>query len=185
MCIDSLVVEPRAIAGFPLQTTDHAELSCATASHVVAAFLELHHCRAIEAFLPAFLFRSIDELPRCWILGTVSRCVSFVVAGGAHARTAFLTLPDLSSVFYGDMTGFNPFATPFGDAVDSILGLILLELTIPRLLEFLVEELVDVFEIDVIFCATTRWHMCRILDGHLEDPLKAHMAYAMLAWKPC
>jgi hypothetical protein len=87
-------------------------------------------------------------------------------------------------MFYCDMAWLDPFATTFGDAVDTVLGLVLLKLAIPCLLEILVEELVDVLEINMIICAAARWHMGGILDGHLENALETYMTHAMLTRKP-
>jgi hypothetical protein len=43
MGVDIVVVKPGAVARLPLQAAHHAELSCASARHVVASFLQLHH----------------------------------------------------------------------------------------------------------------------------------------------
>jgi hypothetical protein len=43
MRIHVLVVEPWTIAGFPFQTTDHTELGCTAAGHVVTSFFQFHH----------------------------------------------------------------------------------------------------------------------------------------------
>lgn len=72
VCIHVLVVEPWTIARLPLQSAYHTEFCGAPTRHMVAAFLELYHGRAIIALLPPLLLGSLNELLRRWIIWTVS-----------------------------------------------------------------------------------------------------------------
>jgi hypothetical protein len=164
MGVRGFVVEPRTVTRLPLQSTDHAKLSCTAAGHVVTTFLQLDHGRAIEAFLPAFLLGSIDELLGSRIFGAVSGQVSLVIADGTDLCAALFALAYLSAMLDCDMTRLNPFATVLTDAVDSVLGLVFEKLSIPVLLEVLVEQLVHVLQIDVIIRAAPWWHVSWISD---------------------
>ena len=148
---------------------------------MIAALLELNHCRAAVALLPPLLPGSVDELFGRWILRTVTRRVSFVVADSTHLGAAPLAFADLPAAFSRDMTRLDPFATILPYAINPVLGFVFLELAIPRLLELLVEELVHMFQVDVIVCATARRHMRWIGDGHFEYSLKTRMTHAVFA----
>ena len=93
---DGFVIEPRAIARFPLEATDHAEFGAAATGHVVAAFFQLDGCGAIEAALPAFFLCDLDEFLRSGVFRTFTAGVPFVVACAADfhlASLAFAILP--------------------------------------------------------------------------------------------
>jgi hypothetical protein len=91
--------------------------------------------------------------------------MSFVVTETAHLRAAAFTFPNLAARFISlNMVGFDPLPTSSTWAVYTILCSIFLKLSIPRFLESLVEELVDVFQGDVIRRAATWWHVCWIRD---------------------
>ena len=111
---DGVVVEPGAIARFPLEAADHAEFGAAAARHVVAAFLELDGRGAVEAALPSFFLCDLDELLRRGVLGAFAAGVPFVVAGAADFRLAslaFAVLPAPVGATAGvdvDMCGFDP-----------------------------------------------------------------------------
>lgn len=184
---DGLVVEPGAVARFPREAADHAELGAAAAGHVVAAFLELDGRGAVEAALPAFFLGDLDEFLRRGVFGAVAAGMPFVVAGAADFRLAPLAFAKLPASVGAtarvdvDMCGFDPgAATPCG-AVDAVFGRVLLKLSIPFSFEAVVEELVDVFEVDAIFCAACRWHMLWIGRGKGEDTAQAGVAHAVFA----
>ena len=149
--LDSIVVEPRAIARLPLEAADHAELGPAPARHVVAPFLELDGGGAVEAALPAFVLCDLDELLRRGVLGALAARVPFVVAGAADFRLA----PLASAVFPAsvgaaasvdrDVCRFNPGAAAPCGAVDAVFSRIFLVLSVPFSFEVVVEELFDVF----------------------------------------
>lgn len=111
---DGFVVEPRAVARFPLEAADHAEFGTATTGHVVAAFLELDGRGAVEAALPSFFFRDLDKFLRGGVFGTFAAGVPFVVARAADFRLtplAFAELPasvGAAAGIDGDMSRFDP-----------------------------------------------------------------------------
>lgn len=111
---DGFVVEPGAIARFPLEAADHAEFGAAATGHVVATFLQLDGCGAVETALPSFFFRDLDELLRGGVFGAFAAGVPFIVACAAHFRLASLTLAEFSASvgtttgIHGNMGGFNP-----------------------------------------------------------------------------
>lgn len=185
MSICCFVVEPWAITGLPFQSTYHTEFSHAPTCHVVAALFQLDHSRAVEAFLPSLLLGRINELLRGWILGTIAGRMCFIVTNGADFGTATFAFANFPAMFDCDMAWLDPVATVAADAVDPVLGLILEKLPVPCLLELLAKELVNMFQVDVIVCATSRRHMCRIGDGHLEDTPQTRVAHSMLAWQAC
>jgi hypothetical protein len=182
MLIDIFIVEPRTVARLPLQTTDHAELSSATTSHVVTAFFQLNHSGAIVAFLPSFLLSSLDELLRSRVFRTFSGFVGFAIADGADSRTTFLALPNLATMIVSNILWTDPFATRSIDAIYPVLGRVLEVFAIESLLEVVVKKLVDVLEIDMVVCTTPWRHVRRVGDGHLEDAPQARVAHAVLTW---
>lgn len=109
--------------------------------------------------------------------------MSFVIANGAHSSAAAFAFAYLSAVLEHDVIRLDPLSAAFANAVDLVLCLVLDELAIPGFLELLVEQLVNVFEIDMFVCAAARWHMSWIGNGHLEDASKTCVAHSVLAWQ--
>ena len=111
---DGFVVKPRAIARFPLEAADHAEFGAAATRHVVATFLKLDGCRAVETALPSFFFRDLDELLRGGVFGAFAAGMPFVVTRAADFRLASLAFAKFPSPvgtttgIDGDMRGFDP-----------------------------------------------------------------------------
>ena len=66
----------------------------------------------------------------------------------------------------------DPLATAFCGTVDAVLCRVLLILCVPQDLELVIEEVVDVFEGNVILVAAFGRHVLRVLDGHGEDAAK-------------
>ena len=185
--LDGVVIEPGAVARLPLQAADHAELGPAPARHVVAAFLELDGGGAVEAALPAGLLCDLDELLRRGVLGALAARVPFVVAGAADfglaplASAVFPAAVGAAAGVDGDVGGFDPGAATLCGAVDAVLGGVLLELSVPFPFEGIVEELFDVFQVDVLFCAAGRGHVLRVRYREVEDAAEAFVAHAVLA----
>ena len=93
--LDGLVVEPRAIARFPLAPANHAEFCGAATRHMVATLLELDGGFAIEAALPSLFLRDLDEFRRGGVFRACAAGVPFAVAGAADfgfAAGAFAVL---------------------------------------------------------------------------------------------
>ena len=184
---DGFVVEPGAVARFPLEAANHAELGAAAAGHVVAAFLELDGRRAVEAALPSFFLGDLDELLRRGVFRAFAAGMPFVVACAADFRLAplaFAVLPAPVGATAGidvDVCGFDPRAATPSGAVDAVFRRVFLELSIPFSFEAVVEELVDVFQIDAVFCAACRWHMLWIGSGKGEDTAEAGVAHVVFA----
>lgn len=184
---DGVVVEPGAIARLPLEAADHAEFCAAATRHVVAAFLQLDGGGAVEATLPAFVLGDLDELLRRGVLGAFAACVPFVVAGAADFHIASLAFAVLSASVGAtarinvDVCGFDPRAATPSWAVDTVLGRVLLVLSIPFSLEAVIEELVDVFQVDALFCAARRGHMLWVCRRKGEDAAEAGVTHAVFA----
>lgn len=184
---DGVVVEPRAIARLPFQAADHAKFRAAATRHVVAAFLQLDGGGAVEAALPASLLGDLDEFLRRGVLGAFAARVPFVVARTADFHLASLTFAVLSASVGAaacinvDVCGFDPRAATPSGAVDTILGRILLVLSIPFSLEAVIEELVDVFQVDALFGAAGRGHMLWVCRRKREDAAETGVTHAVFA----
>ena len=111
---DGFVVEPGAIARFPLEAADHAEFGAAATGHVVAAFFQLDGRGAVEAALPAFFLCNLDEFLCSGVFRAFAAGVPLVVARAADFHLASLTfavLPASVGATAGidvDMCGFDP-----------------------------------------------------------------------------
>ena len=111
---DSFVIEPGAIARFPLEAADHAEFGATATGHVVAAFLQLDSCRAVEAALPSFFLGDLDEFLRSGVFRTFAARMPFVVARATNfclAPLAFAKLPASIGTTAGidlDIRRFDP-----------------------------------------------------------------------------
>lgn len=111
---DSFVIEPGAIARFPLEAADHAEFGAAATGHVVATFLELDSRGAVVTALPSFFLGDLDELLGRGVLGTFTAGMPFVVARAADfhfAPLAFAELPTPVGATTGidvDVCRFDP-----------------------------------------------------------------------------
>lgn len=184
-----LVGEPRAITGFPLQPAAHAELGTTAACHMVTPFVELHHGRAVVALLPPFLLRDLGKLLRGFIFGAFAARVPLAVAGATYFRfapTAFtISTASVGSTAGVEMylSGFDPFATTFGRAVNAVFSRILLVFLVPLDLEPGVEQVFDVFQGNMILSAAFGRHMLWIGDRHGKDPTEACMAHAVFTCK--
>lgn len=111
---DGFVVEPGAIARFPLEAADHAEFGAAATGHVVAAFLELDGRGAVETALPSLVLGDLDEFLRGGVFGAFAAGMPFVVARAADfhlASLAFAVFPasvGATAAIEVDMRGFDP-----------------------------------------------------------------------------
>lgn len=169
--LNGFIVEPGAVASFPLQATDHAKFCTTTASHMVTALLQLNCGGAIETTLPAFLLGDLGETLGGFVLGAFATCVPFAIASAAHFCSAAATFSIFAATVGTtrgvevDICRFDPFATTPCRAVDAILGSVLLVFLIPFHLELCIEKFLDVFQGDVILSAAFRRHMLRISNG--------------------
>ena len=185
--LHGLVVEPGAVAAFPLDAADHAEFGATAARHVVAAFFELDHGGAVVAALPAGLFGDFGEAGCGFVLWALTARVPLTIAGHADlgpTSLAFSVFPpavDTTGCVDVDVRGFYPFAAALSWAVGAVLGCVFLVFLVPFHFELDVEELVDVFEGDVVAGAAGGRHMRRIGDGHSEDTPEAGVAHAVAA----
>ena len=165
-----LVVEPRTITALPLGAADHAELCVAPTRHVVASFLQLDRCRAVETPLPSLLLCDLREPRRGFVLGAFAPRVPPAVTGAAHLRAASFAVSVLAAAARAarsinmDMRGLDPFAATARRAVDAVLGGVFLIFAVPGLLELEVEETFDVLERDVVGGAAFGRHVLRVGD---------------------
>lgn len=125
------IVEPRTLAGFPLQATQNAKFRQTSASHVIASFFPLDECIAAVTPLPALFFGLLDELRDLGILGTFGRFVQFVVAERANFGSAAWTLRILTALKGVYMRWLDPLPTFERWTVHPILGVVFLIFPIP------------------------------------------------------
>ena len=146
---------------------------------MVASLLELNHSRATEAALPAFLLSNLNEYLGDGVLRTFSRRVHFIVANTADPCSASLAPSYLTSILESDMIGFDPFATVTSRTVDAISCCVFLEFSVPGLFELLIEQLIDVFERNVLRRAAFWRHVGWISDRHGKNASQTVMAHPM------
>lgn len=150
---------------------------------MIAALLKFHHGRTIIAFPPTSLFSDLDKFLHRRIFGTFSRLVCFGITDRTGLAATLGTFADLATVFVGVYVfGLYPFATALFGTVYLVLGSILLQFSIPFLLEVIAKQGVDVLQVDFRLVATSGWHMGRIFDGKSKQPFEAAVAHAMGAW---
>lgn len=183
--LDRLVIEPRTIARFPLRATDHAEFGAAAAGHVVTALFELDRRGAVETPLPAFFLRDLGEASGCFVLRAVATCVPPSIARATNLCAAAAAFPVFTPTGRSprgvkvDVGGLDPLAAAAGGAIDAILGGVFLILLIPFHLKTEIEELIDMFQRNVVGGAALRRHVLRIGDGEGEDTAQARVAHAV------
>lgn len=69
-------------------------------------------------------------------------------------------------------------AVPHG-TIKSVLGSILLVLSVPKLLELGIKQVISIFQRDVIRATASRGHVRRVLDRQGEDALQAGFTHSM------
>jgi hypothetical protein len=150
---------------------------------MVAAFLELHHNVTAIASLPALLLCRLDKRFRLGILWTFTRGVHLLRTDATHSGLALLAAPNFAAILHANVMRFDPSATTPSRTVHAILSLVFLKFAVPERLEFVVEELLDVFEVDVLVGTAPGRHMGGVGHGHVKDALEARVAHAVLAWQ--
>lgn len=135
-------------------------------SHVVAPFLELNHSLAIIASLPTLLLRHLYQTLGPFVLWTFSSCVKLTVAQNTDLGTALATtgIFSPSSQIDADLTGFDPLTAALCRTVEVLGSGVLFKLLVPKSLESVIEQAINVFQRDAFFSAAARWHVCRVLD---------------------
>ena len=181
--LHSLVIKPWTITRLPSQAADHAELCAAATRHVIASLLELDGRRAVEAALPAFLFRDLGESRCGFVIGTFPSGVPAPVTGAADFRAATNTFSIFAAAVGTaggvevDVGGLDPLAAAAGGAVDAVFGGVFLVFLVPLHLETPIEELLDMFKGDVVVGAAFWRHVLWVGDGKGEDSAEAGMAH--------
>jgi hypothetical protein len=194
-----LVVEPRAVARLPRGCTNHAELSRAATveykfrairrrkdilpGHVIAALLQLHHSPTAVASLPALVLCQLHEAIGLLIPRAFPSRVEFAVAEHAHFGITAAAPSILSSVrqIHTYLRWLDPFAASFCWAVESVGRGILLIFLVPKLLEFVIEQTLDIFQGYVLSRAAGRGHMLWVANGEGELALEARVTHAVSA----
>lgn len=93
------------------------------------------------------------------------------IAPTTNLRLTSGTLPIPASLILMYVAWIDPLTTSSRRTIYTVLGRVFEELPVPRLLEVEVEEPVDVLERDVVGGAASRWHVCGVGNGELEDAL--------------
>lgn len=186
VCFDGCVVEPGAVAGLPFQAAYHAEFGATATCHVVAAFLQFDRCGAVETALPSLLLRYLDEFLGSRVFGAFAAGMPFVVARAADFRLAFWAFTVFPSPIGTtasvnvDMRRFDPFPTAPRRAVYAVLGGVFLVFAVPLLLEAVIEESFDVFEIYTLGRAACRRHMLWVCSREGEYTTEAGMTHPVI-----
>ena len=183
--LHSFVIKPRTITRLPSQAADHTELCAAATRHVIASLFELDGRRAVEAALPAFLFRDLGESRCGFVIGTFPSGMPTPVAGAADLCAATTTFPIFAAAVgtaggvQVDVGGLDPLAAATSGAVYAVLGGVFLVFLVPFHLEAQIEELLDVFKGNVVVGAAFWRHVLWVGDGEGEDSAEAGMAHAV------
>ena len=154
---------------------------------MVAAFLELDSGGAVETALPAFALSRLGEPQRGFVFGAVAARVPFAVAGVADLGAAAAAFPILTTCVgaaggvHVDLRRFDPLAAATGRAVYAVFGGEFMVFLVPFHLEAEVEQLLHVFQGNVVLGAAPRRHVLGIGDGHGEDPSEAGVAHTVFA----
>lgn len=143
-------VEQWTIAGLPLTSTDHAKLGRTATRHVVATLLQFHHLLATEAALPTFLLCRLQQVLDPFVLWALAPLVEFSVALCAYLCFALAADTKLATLLGAHMTRLDPCAAATRRAVYSVSRSVLAVFLIPQYLEFVVEQMLDVFERNVL-----------------------------------
>lgn len=108
-------VEPRTIASLPLLCANHAEFRFTAASHMVAAFSQLHHFPTIITTFPTLLFAEFEHSLCALVIVAVASSVPFHVTFLADFRLAFFAFADLAPghLVLANVLWFYPDATAF------------------------------------------------------------------------
>jgi hypothetical protein len=135
-------------------------------SHMIAALLQLNHGLAAVAPLPPLLLRHLHESVRLLILWTFPLGVELTIAKHTYFRLAMATSCVLSTVSRVHLypRWLDPLATSFGGTIQPVGSRILLVLSVPKDLEFVVEKSIGVLQRNVLRGATPRRHVLRILN---------------------
>ena len=78
-----------------------------------------------------------------------------------------------------NIRGLNPLPTASGRTVYTVLRRVFLVLSVPKNLELVIEETVDMLEGNGVLSATSGRHMLRIRHRHGEDTSKTCVAHSM------
>jgi hypothetical protein len=127
---------------------------------MVATFSKLYHLSTVVAPFPALLFAEFKDSLCVFIVVTFSPSVPLHVAFFTDFRLACLALPDFSASHFvlADVLGLYPNATTLLGTVQSILSSVFCKFPVPENLEFDIEDLVNMFQRNLLFCAAPRWH---------------------------
>lgn len=86
----------------------------------------------------------------------------FAIAMAAHFSSALAAFGPFATVNAPDLVRFNPFSTASGWAVNAVMCRVLGKLSVPILLELVVEQTIHMSQGDVLFTAAFWRHMLRI-----------------------
>ena len=80
-----------------------------------------------------------------------------------------------------DMRWLDPFTAMRCWAIDAILRVVLLVLSVPENLELATKQIVNMLQRNVIICTASRRHVSWVFDRHLEHSYQAVVTHAMTA----
>jgi hypothetical protein len=154
---------------------------------VVASFFQLHHSLAIVAPLPPLLLGHLDQTGGLVVLRTFPSGV----INATTTDTCFGVAPTTSSILSSsghinsDLTWLDPLTAAFSRAVQVLCSSILFEFLVPKPLELIIEQTINVFQWNMLLSAASGRHVLRVLDRECELALQAGVAHAMTTSELC
>lgn len=121
-------------------------------SHVIAALFEFHYSLAAVASLPALLFGHLDDSVGLLVLGAFALGVELAVAQYADLGVACAASCVLAAIggVHLDLGGLDPLAASLCWAVQAVSGCVLLELSVPKDFELVIEQPVGILQGNVL-----------------------------------
>jgi hypothetical protein len=150
---------------------------------MIAAFAQFYHGVALIAAFPTFFLGLLNKAGDLWVLGAVGRPMEFSSAERACFSLALRARGAFSSFLVMEVWWSDPDSASWIWAVYPVAGVILVVFLVEVDFEFEVEKVFHMRQRDVIGGATTRWHMCRVIDSHAEYSLQAWVTHAVTTGK--
>ena len=154
---------------------------------MVASFSEFNHSLAIVAPLPALLFRHLHQALSLVVLWAFPSCVVLAIAQDTYFSAASTT----TSVFPSGgqvntkLAWLDPFTAAFCRAVEILGSRILFKLLVPKSLELIVEQAINVLQWNILFCAACWRHVLRIFNRESEQTFQAWVTHTMTTGELC
>ncbi len=113
---------------------------------MIATFLQLNHRPTVITPLPARLLGRLEQTIGVLVFRAFIRPMPLPITKTADLGFAATARPKLLPMLFVDILGFYPFPTMLSWTIDSILGGIFLEFSIPRSLKIIIKQFVHMFQ---------------------------------------